>query len=273
MEKTLLGVIQVEPRTILEEGLRRELVRQIAKAMHETVIFQDGSQLEIVSILSQLAATLDGLKRSVECLQDYIGIAGLKMFHEEIVRVIAYNTEQESNRFLKKKISDDSSHYQSRTIPIPRFTITAPVEEPSSTSSSKASISAGLLNGSDSMNFMGRIVNSLVCLTDISNTVYTPQSSAWYQKGKCMKKKKKKGMKETLLESCDVRTFALLEKSLGAAGLRSLDRLFAFRVASELTNFLKFYDAEVSQHKSFLDEVLLCSLLLFSYLLHRDHSP
>lgn len=272
MEKTLLGVIQVEPRAILEEGLRRELVRQIAKAMHETVIFQDGSHLEIASKLSQLASNLDGLKRSVEYLQDYIGIAGLKMFHEEIVRVIGFNTEQESNRFLKRKISDESSHYQSRAIPIPKFAISASVHtaSSSSSSSSKAAASASLLNGSDSVNFMGRIVNSLVSLTNISNTVYAPQSSAWYKNEK-FRKKKKKDMKETLLESCDVRTFALLERSLGAAGLRSLDRLFAFRVASELTNFLKFYDAEVLQHNSFLDEVLYSSASIFNYLLHCDH--
>ena len=40
MEKTLLGVVRVEPRQILQEGLRRELVRQIASAMHHTLIFK-----------------------------------------------------------------------------------------------------------------------------------------------------------------------------------------------------------------------------------------
>ena len=40
MEKTLLGVVQVDPRQILQEGLRRELVRQIASAMHGNLIFR-----------------------------------------------------------------------------------------------------------------------------------------------------------------------------------------------------------------------------------------
>lgn len=31
MEKTLLGVIQVDPRKILEEGLRKELVRKVSE--------------------------------------------------------------------------------------------------------------------------------------------------------------------------------------------------------------------------------------------------
>lgn len=67
-----------------------------------------------------IAATLDGLKRSIEYLQDYIGIAGLKMFQEELARVINYNTEQEANRYLKKKTFDSASRYQSKAIPIPR---------------------------------------------------------------------------------------------------------------------------------------------------------
>ena len=71
--------------------------------------------------MSQLAATLDGLKRSIEYLQDYIDIAGLKMYQEEMARVINYNAEMEANRYLKRKIYDAYSRFQSRAIPIPRF--------------------------------------------------------------------------------------------------------------------------------------------------------
>jgi len=49
---------------------------------------------------------LDGVKRSIEYLQDYIGIAGLKIFQQEFARIINYHTEQESNRFVKRKIFD-----------------------------------------------------------------------------------------------------------------------------------------------------------------------
>ncbi len=53
-----------------------------------------------------VASTLDGVKRSIEYLQDYIGIAGLKIFQQEFARIINYHTEQESNRFVKRKIFD-----------------------------------------------------------------------------------------------------------------------------------------------------------------------
>jgi WASH complex subunit strumpellin len=69
MEKTLLGVIQVEPRQILEEGLRRELVRQVSTAMHTDLTFPEMTRGEINSKMSKLAAQLDGLKRSIEYLQ------------------------------------------------------------------------------------------------------------------------------------------------------------------------------------------------------------
>ena len=49
---------------------------------------------------------MDGVKRSIEYLQDYIGIAGLKIFQQEFARIINYHTEQESNRFVKRKIFD-----------------------------------------------------------------------------------------------------------------------------------------------------------------------
>lgn len=53
--------------------------------------------------------------------QDYIGIYGLKMWHEELSRVIAYNVEAECNRYVRHKVMDRHSRYQSKAMPIPRF--------------------------------------------------------------------------------------------------------------------------------------------------------
>lgn len=265
MEKTLLGIIQVEPRLILHEGLRRELVRQIAKAMHITVYSCSINKNKITAKLSQLAAILDGLKRSIEHLQDYIGVAGLKMFQEEMSRVINYNIEQEANRYLKKKIFDNASQFQSKTIPIPKFDIIAP----SSSTSQSSSISLFSLSSSsfspsfdsDAVNFMGHIMKSLLHLTDTCTKSYSPASSVWYEYGILEKEKEKenrnfkKGMSLVLTESCGIRTFALLERSLGAVGLRGLDRLFAFRTVHEFNFFFKFYEEKVSEQKIVLDQV------------------
>lgn len=69
MEKTLLGVIQVDPRAILEDGLRSELVRQMATAMDsvlrwptdsEKVTNPAASQAAVVKSLTALGNRVNG---------------------------------------------------------------------------------------------------------------------------------------------------------------------------------------------------------------------
>ncbi len=230
MQKTLLGVIQVDPRMILEEGLRRELVRLIAEAMFKQLNFKDMSQREIYTRITNLAATLDGLKRSIEYLQDYIDIAGLQMYQQELSRVINYNTEQESNRYLKKKTYDRESRYQSKEVPIPRLTCVG--------------------DNTGAINFMGQMMSALLFLTDSSRTIYAPECSAWFTHSAPDEKKPL-----PTVEVCGVRTFALLERSLGVIGLRGLDRLFAFKTVHEFTLFLKFYNNDVHPFRTMLDQI------------------
>lgn len=47
---------------------------------------------------------MDGFRRSFEYVQDYVGMYGLKIWQEEVSRIINYNVEQESNSFLKHKV-------------------------------------------------------------------------------------------------------------------------------------------------------------------------
>lgn len=234
MEKTLLGVIQVEPRQILEEGLRRELVRLVSHALHRNLTFKDMSRQEINENMSRVAITLDGLKKSIEYLQDYIAIAGLKIFQQEFSRIINYNTEQEANRFLKKKTFDTASRYQSKAIPIPRLIASSQNIEGEDTAA---------------VTFMGRVMNSLLILTDPTRTVFAPECTAWFSHPA-----PDQNIAQTV-EVCGIRTFALLERSLGVIGLRGLDRLFAFRAVHAFNHFLKFYEVEVNPFRTLLDQI------------------
>lgn len=54
--------------------------------------------------MNALAVRMVAFRRSIEYVQDYIDLAGLKIWQEELSRVIYYNIEQECNRFLKKKV-------------------------------------------------------------------------------------------------------------------------------------------------------------------------
>lgn len=54
--------------------------------------------------LKELGATMDGFHRSFEYIQDYVSIYGLKIWQEEVSRIINYNVEQECNNFLRTKV-------------------------------------------------------------------------------------------------------------------------------------------------------------------------
>jgi len=237
MEKTLLGVIQVEPRQILEEGLRRELVRLLSHAMHRTLSFNTYSRAEINENMSKVAKSLDGLKKSIEYLQDYNAISGLKIFQEEFTRVINYYIEQEANRFLKKKTFDNNSNYQSKAIPIPRLVTQNTVVDS---------------EDAHSLTFMGRVMHSLLVLTEPNRTIYAPECSAWYEHSAS----DVKAAQHQTIETCGIRTFQLLERSIGVIGLRGVNRLLAFRAVHCCNQFMKYYDQHVQKpHRSLLEQI------------------
>lgn len=251
MEKTLLGVIQVEPRQILEEGLRRELVRQVSLALHRELSFEaHASREEVNRRMLGLATRLDGLKRSIEYLQDYIAIAGLKIFQQEFSRIINYYAEQEANRFLKKKTFDSSSRFQSRAIPIPRLLATSPATTGGPSSGPSGGLGAGDEAGAGgAVTFLGRVMASLMDLTDPATTVYAPECSAWFLHSAPDAK-----VAQTI-EQCGIRTFALLERSIGVIGLQGLNRLLAFRAVHICNYFLRYFEQSVRPFRTLLDQV------------------
>jgi len=99
---------------------------------------------ELVGKLEALGKIMDGHRRSFEYIQDYVNIYGLKIWQEEVSRIISYNVEQECNSFLRNKVQDWQSIHQSKTIPIPKFPPT----------------------DSASVNFIGRLARELIRITD-----------------------------------------------------------------------------------------------------------
>jgi WASH complex subunit strumpellin len=216
----------VDARQILHDGLRKELVRQVSAAMHATLVFKNDKtgqasvtqgevRADFERTMKQLSKQMDGFRRSIEYIQDYVDMAGLKMWQEELARIVNYNIEQECNRYLKKKVLDHNSKYQSKVIPIPRFAVPT---------------NAGAIN-SQAVNFMGRAMNCLLAMTDPSSTIYGPEAIAWFMADGT--------------EVCGDKTFSLLHSGINVTGLAGLDRLLGFRVVHELGFFLRFYKDEV----------------------------
>uniref|UniRef100_A0A7S1XR60 WASH complex subunit strumpellin n=1 Tax=Phaeomonas parva TaxID=124430 RepID=A0A7S1XR60_9STRA len=229
MERTLLGVIQVDPRQILEEGLRKELVLQVATAMHKALVFPSGTPEEFASVAKRLGAVVELFRTSMEYIQDYIDLAGLKIWQEEIHRIVNFYIEQETNRFLKKKVLGRQSRYQRREVPVPQFRVLPPP-------GGRRKAASGEM---PALTFMGRVVNALLRLTDPCSTTYAPEYMAWY------------GSDGT--EVCGLKLCSQLSRSVGMTGIQGVDRLLGFQIVYELKGFFGQLQALSKEHGPFLE--------------------
>uniref|UniRef100_A0A3Q3BQ39 WASH complex subunit 5 n=1 Tax=Kryptolebias marmoratus TaxID=37003 RepID=A0A3Q3BQ39_KRYMA len=199
MKTTLVGIIKVDPKQLLEDGIRKELVKRVAFALHKGLTFNSKAKpSELMPKLKDMAATMDGFYRSFEYIQDYVSIYGLKIWQEEVSRIINYNVEQECNCFLRTKIQDWQSVHQSTHIPIPKF---APVDE--------------------SATFIGRLCREILRITDPKATCYIDQLNTWYDL-------------KNHQEVTNNRLFSEIQNTLGTFGLNGLDRLLCFMIVKEL---------------------------------------
>lgn len=70
MKSTLVGVVCLDPKKLLEDGIRKELVQQISKALHKELTFGVKPKAEdLQQKLKSLGHIMDGYKRSFEYIQ------------------------------------------------------------------------------------------------------------------------------------------------------------------------------------------------------------
>uniref|UniRef100_A0A3B3T2B3 WASH complex subunit 5 n=1 Tax=Paramormyrops kingsleyae TaxID=1676925 RepID=A0A3B3T2B3_9TELE len=209
---------EVDPKQLLEDGVRKELVRRVAFALHKGLIFNPKAKTsELMPKLKEMTATMDGFFRSFEYIQDYVSIYGLKIWQEEVSRIINYNVEQECNSFLRTKIQDWQSVYQSTHIPIPKY---PPVDE--------------------SATFIGRLCREILRITDPKVTCYINQMNTWYDM-------------RTHQEVTNNRLFSEIQDTLGTFGLNGLDRLLCFMIVKELQNFLTMLQKTILRDRAVVD--------------------
>ena len=211
MERTLMGVIQIDPQKLLEEGVRKELVDRLQVILHFELQFpknekrdKKSPQLSFEDKLDKLSARLKGMKESFEYVQDYMNVFGLQLWQEEFSRLINFNVEMECNAYLTKKVLPWQSRYQSYAIPIKRA---PPVE------------------GDNKANFTGRLVAELLAQTDSRKTFYVDQLSAWYDE---------KGSAVVALQ-----TFGKIHNSIGTPGMTGCDKLLSFMIVKDIQTFIK----------------------------------
>jgi WASH complex subunit strumpellin len=68
LDKVLMGVIEIEPKEILVDGIRKELGKTLATMLHEGFIFEKKGDMstELMDRFVKLRDKIKGLKRSIE---------------------------------------------------------------------------------------------------------------------------------------------------------------------------------------------------------------
>jgi WASH complex subunit strumpellin len=220
-EKTFMGVIEVDPSKILFDGIRKQLVEQVCRALDIGMRFDlrmpDGTRAgrdrdprkSVITALESIKLTLTSLHDSVEYIQDFVGIKGLRMWQEETTRLFAFYTEQEANRFVKRQVAPESSQFQDAAAPIPLHRS----------------------EDGQSIAFMGRALAALLTLSSPGDTVFAPAGDGWFTPGG--------------EEFAGLRLFTMLRESLGVAGVTGLDRLLGFLLVRRLDVTLRRFQAEM----------------------------
>lgn len=227
MTKTFIGAIELDPRHLLEEGIRKQLVKELASKLHSIFVLSAGQVDELEEQLREAQICLQSQQRLMEYFQDYVHVHGLRLWQEEFTRIVNYTVEQECNNYIRRKIQDWESPYQSRAIPIPQFSVSRK-------------------NHSKPVTFIGCIIEQLLSLTDPSRSMYLAPMSGWFDAA---------GQ-----ELVGLRTFIALKESLGAAGMMGIDRVLSFDAASSLQQSIQTLknqmDSTFTQRLEVLDSVL-----------------
>ncbi|XP_058120822.1 WASH complex subunit 5 [Anopheles ziemanni] len=215
MQTTLVGVVELDSKRLLEDGIRRKLVQNVSEAFHQQVVFNaKAKEPELYPRLEALHKIIRGYRRSFEYVQDYLNIHCMRIWNEEMHRIVQFNVEKECQPFLKNKPLQgglgNNNEAGEGLVPIPIY---APLDM-------------------TSINFMGRLAREILRITDPKITVYVDICSSWY----------------------DFKTHKLLmtnkfaskiNDTIGPAGLMGLDRLYSAMIKFELETFLSTVQKKV----------------------------
>lgn len=201
MKKTLMGIIEVDPKQILEEGIRKELLNLLASEYHQSVDFICGSNIDLMAKLSELNKQINCIKKSFIYIQDYININGSKMWGEEMHRLVNNYVILEANKFLQKKIRQNLDRTIVRFPPLPKAT--------------------------ESETFLGRLTRYVISLTLPRTSNFSPANFAWFDN------------KEK--EVFGIRTLNMIKEALGIEGFQGINKLLNYMNYQNIFNIQDLY--------------------------------
>jgi len=218
MEKTLMGVVEVDPKNILEDGIRKELLKLLAETFHKSLDFSTCySSHDLQKKLEDLNKRMQCVKRSFIYIQDYINIDGSRMWSDEMHRLINYYVDLEANSFLNRKIRIENARYDLNKISIPRFMPSTATKD------------------LESVTFMGRILRFCLNFTKAKTACFYPSTFTWYDSYNN--------------EIFGIKTFNLIKQFFGVEGLQGFNKLITFMNYNSIYLLKKYYN-KISQDEN-----------------------
>ena len=175
LDNVMMGMIEIEPREILVDGLRKELCKCLALMLHKEFIFATehsgrgntgaggqkiqggmGAFGDYEEKFERLRNNFVGLKRAIEFISDFLNVQGEKIWREELGRIIELAVEKEATRLVNKKYQSSIDNIEDGKYYIPEFD---PVDE-------------------NDFTFMGRLLRHI--LGGMGKGFYLDNLSTWY---------------------------------------------------------------------------------------------
>ncbi|TKR93668.1 hypothetical protein L596_008081 [Steinernema carpocapsae] len=225
MNLSWVGSLKIDPKKLLNDGLRRELLIHVASVMQTAMSSAQGTTL--CATLESVGKHLKSLRSVFIYMCEHVGVNGSLLWQHEMRRLVFYWTELETNGFLRHKITDDDSLYQSRVIPIPT---------PQSIQNATTPF--------------GRLLTLIMTISNPRTTYFIKSTDTWYDL------KTKKALVSDKL-------FRTLENFLPIMALTSLDRIAAFSIVHSLQQGARQVQKIVASNAAFSNDALFTRPLIF----------
>lgn len=202
MDKCLMGVIEVDPKELLVNGIKNEMTKMITWTLNEYLDFKREATTEsFEAAIKQTAAKLDNMRTALEYVQELMGIDALSIWLEQITQIINFYVTRE----IKTKQKAIAESEDEKLIPIPVYKAT---------------------DGSPT--FLGRLVTGLLSITSPDKALsYFPSCNAWFNSNGSL-----------VFGSKTIRSLTL---AFGVVGVNGLDKLISHNVGSSINLFAGTY--------------------------------
>ncbi|CAD8147536.1 unnamed protein product [Paramecium pentaurelia] len=223
----LLGSIEVNPREMLDQGIRKELMALIHKILDSQLIFPKKDISDFQSKLSKLGEEINGFKLAMEQIQDFVNAKGLKMFTEEFNRLIECYTSMELKGLITGNKEYEELSYD-EDIPMP----------------DEKSKQYGAIN------FIGRLLNQIILITNPREIVFVESTLGFYDSNG--------------RDVLNLKTIGLILKCIGVSGLNGIDLLLSQHLSKTVKDIVKILKADLNQENRNTIDTLIKQVRLFT---------